>query len=200
MHNEESDMSDEERMEVDTQHVSAELQKNWGWLLFVGIAFIVLGCIVLLLLSTLTLNHIIYIGTIVVVAGLLMTISGIKAHGGKDKRWQILIGILYLAAGIVLILYPAEGVAGYSLVIAGFLLLTGIRRVVFGLQTRQFVDGWSITVFGGAASIALAVIIYSGWPVSGQWVVALFIAIELILQGSSMVSVAIAARREQNLR
>jgi uncharacterized membrane protein HdeD (DUF308 family) len=44
------------------------------------------------------------------------------------------------------------------------------------------------------------VIIYSGWPVSGQWVVALFIAIELILQGSSMVSVAIAARREQNLR
>jgi uncharacterized membrane protein HdeD (DUF308 family) len=37
-------------------------------------------------------------------------------------------------------------------------------------------------------------IIFAGWPVSGLWVIGMFVAIELILQGFAMISIARAMR------
>jgi uncharacterized membrane protein HdeD (DUF308 family) len=37
-------------------------------------------------------------------------------------------------------------------------------------------------------------LIFSEWPVSGIWVIGLFIAIELIVHGWSLVALALAAR------
>jgi len=44
-------------------------------------------------------------------------------------------------------------------------------------------------------SIVLGGIIVLQWPVSGLWVIGLFVAIELILNGWSYVFVALAARK-----
>jgi uncharacterized membrane protein HdeD (DUF308 family) len=47
----------------------------------------------------------------------------------------------------------------------------------------------------GIVSILLGGIIVLQWPVSGLWVIGLFVAIELILNGWSYVFVAFAARK-----
>lgn len=40
--------------------------------------------------------------------------------------------------------------------------------------------------------------IMAQWPLSGLWVIGLFIAIEMIMQGTSMISIAVAARTSKN--
>jgi uncharacterized membrane protein HdeD (DUF308 family) len=47
----------------------------------------------------------------------------------------------------------------------------------------------------GLVSILLGAMIVLQWPVSGLWVIGLFVAIELILNGWSYVFVALAARK-----
>ena len=53
---------------------------------------------------------------------------------------------------------------------------------------------WGWTVAGGVASLILAFMIYAQWPVSGLWVIGMFVAIELLMQGSSMIAIALEAR------
>ena len=44
----------------------------------------------------------------------------------------------------------------------------------------------------------MSVVIYAQWPISGLWVISLFVAIEMLTQGSSMIAIALEARASSN--
>ena len=50
------------------------------------------------------------------------------------------------------------------------------------------------TLIGGIAAIILGIMIMNKWPVSGLWVIGMFVAIELIFNGWGMVMAALAVR------
>ena len=117
----------------------------------------------------------------------------------KRKIWEILTALLYIAAGIVMILNPGVSAAWFTIFIAAFLFTTGIFRIIVGFKIRNTVNAWAWTVIGGVAAILLAIMIMAQWPVSGLWVIGLFIAVEMILQGTSMISIAMAARASNSI-
>lgn len=182
------------------EQFAGEVRKNWGWLLVMGVALVILGTIGLYMAGTLTLASVLYFGILVMAGGLLMLIDAFKAEGWKEKVWEILIALAYLAAGIIMIANPAASAVWFTMFIAAFLLVSGIFRIIMGFQMRKAVGSWIWTVLGGFASILLAVMIFAQWPVSGIWVIGLFVAIELIMQGISMISIAFAARASNNIR
>ncbi|MEN8129806.1 MAG: HdeD family acid-resistance protein [Pseudomonadota bacterium] len=172
------------------EKVAGEVRENWGWLLFMGIALIVLGTIGLYMAGIMTLASVFYLGILVVAGGVFMLIDAFKAEGWKAILWEILIAITYIAAGIIMIANPAASAVWFTMFIAAFLFSTGVFRIIMGLLIRTRAKGWGWTVAGGVASIFLALIIFAQWPISGLWVIGLFIAIEMIMQGISMVSIA----------
>jgi len=87
----------------------------------------------------------------------------------------------------------ASGV--FTLVLAGILIAVGVIRIAMGIQHRKAAIGWYWSVLSGIVSILLGGMIVLQWPVSGLWVIGLFVAIELILNGWSHVFVALAARK-----
>ena len=82
-----------------------------------------------------------------------------------------------------------------TLVLAGILIAVGVIRISMGIQLRKAVAGWYWSLLSGIVSILLGGMIVFQWPVSGLWVIGLFVAIELILNGWSYVFVALAARK-----
>jgi uncharacterized membrane protein HdeD (DUF308 family) len=183
-----------------TEQVAGEVRKNWGWLLFMGIALVILGTIGLYMSGMLTLASVLYFGVLILAGGVLMLIDAFQAEGWKAKIWEILIALIYVAAGIMMIANPGASAIWFTMFIAAFLLASGVSRIIMGFQLRKEVSGWILTVIGGIASIILALMIFSEWPVSGIWVIGLFVAIELILQGISMISIAMAAKASSNVR
>ena len=171
-----------------------EVRANWGWLMFMGIALTILGIIGLGMVGTLTVVSMFWFGILVIAGGILTLIDAFRAEGWKAKLWEILIALVYIAAGGIMMANPAASAVWFTMFIAIFLLVTGIFRVVIGVQIKDEVKGWGWTVFAGIASIVLAVMIFYQWPVSGLWVIGLFIAIEMIMQGTSMISIALAAK------
>ena len=61
------------------------------------------------------------------------------------------------------------------------------------LQHRD-TSGWPLCLLSGVVSLALGVMIISHWPVSGMWVIGLFVAVELIMNGFSEITLALAAK------
>jgi uncharacterized membrane protein HdeD (DUF308 family) len=81
----------------------------------------------------------------------------------------------------------------FTLLLAGAILVTGVLRIVMAFQHRD-ASGWGWLLFGGVVAVVLGLMIVSAWPVSGLWVIGLFVAIELIVNGWSAVILALAAR------
>ena len=57
------------------------------------------------------------------------------------------------------------------------------------------VKNWGWPLIGGIADIFLGFMILARWPVSGFWVIGLFVAIEMIISGWSYIFIALGARQ-----
>ena len=168
--------------------------------MFMGIALTILGIAGLYMVGTLTIVSGWWFGILVIAGGILTLVDAFRAEGWKAKLWEILIALAYIVAGLVMVMNPGASAVWFTMFIAAFLLVSGVFRIIIGFQIKGEVKGWGWTVFGGIASIILAIMIFSQWPFSGLWVIGLFIAIEMIMQGTSMISIALAAKASKDAR
>ena len=72
-----------------------------------------------------------------------------------------------------------------TLVIAMFLVFEGIFGSWRRLTARYPHWGW--VMFNGIISLVLGIMIWRQWPYSGLWVIGLFVGIEMLLNGWSLV-------------
>lgn len=175
--------------------VFGTLKKNWGWLLALGIVSILLGTIGLYMTFGLTLATVLFFGALILVGGLLQLVHSFSATGWKSILAHVLIALLYIAAGILIIKDPVLASSVLTLVLAGILIAVGVIRISMAFQLKKAASGWYWPLLSGIVSILLGGMIVLQWPVSGLWVIGLFVAIELIVNGWSYVFVALAARK-----
>jgi uncharacterized membrane protein HdeD (DUF308 family) len=109
----------------------------------------------------------------------------VLAHG--------LIALLYVVAGLMIITRPLLASMLLTGALAGMLLLIGVLRCVMAIQHRAM-QGWAWALVGGIVTVLLGLMILSKWPADSLWVIGLFLAIELIVQGWSLTFIAVAAR------
>jgi uncharacterized membrane protein HdeD (DUF308 family) len=170
-----------------------ELEKHWGWLLLFGLVSIVLGTLGLGMTFMLTEFSVVFFGALLVAGGVLQLLDAIKCRGWKSMAWHVLIALLYVGAGLVMVLKPVLASLSLTLIIAYILIAVGVLRVIMAFQMRSS-GGWWWLLLAGIVSAALGVMILMQWPQSGLWIIGLFIAIELIFNGWSYIFVALAAR------
>jgi len=173
--------------------VLGEMQKNWGWLLALGILFLVLGIIGLGMTFTLTMASILFFGILILIGGVVQIIESFKCRGWKSIVYHILIGILYLLAGIFMVTNPAAASAVLTLMLAFALIAVGLVRIVVAFQLRGM-KNWGWPFIGGILTVLLGLMIAVKWPVSGLFVIGLLVAIEMIIHGWSYLFIALAAK------
>ena len=166
-----------------------------NWLLFMGIVMVILGFIGLSMEVALTITSLMFFGFLVLFAGVAQFIHLFTDHGLSHKAWDFIIALLYAAAGIVMILYPAASAVWFTVVIAAILVIAGVVRLLIAVEMKNTtIKGWGWVLLSGLISILLGGMIFSAWPVSGLWVIGMFIAIELLLQGFTLISIALAVK------
>jgi len=173
--------------------VLGEVRKNWKWLLFLGIAFLILGLIGLGRAFTLTMASVYFFGFLILIGGAIQLFESFKCKGWKSMIWHLVISIIYILVGIQIIARPLVASTVITLMIAIGIILVGISRVVMALQHRGL-PNWGWPLFSGIISILLGLVIAARWPVSGLFVIGVFVAIELIIHGWSYLFLALAAK------
>jgi uncharacterized membrane protein HdeD (DUF308 family) len=171
-----------------------ELKKKWGWLLALGVLLIVLGTVGLWMSFAMTLATVIMFGALLMVGGVFQLLNAFQFKGWKSVLWHVLIALLYIAAGIVIFTDPVFASLSLTIALAWILIVVGLLRILMALQLRP-VSGWGWTLISGVISILLGAMILTQWPTSGFWVIGLFVAIEMIVNGWSSVFIALAARK-----
>jgi uncharacterized membrane protein HdeD (DUF308 family) len=186
-------MSPESNLSPAAATLFGELEKNWGWLLLFGIVSIVLGTAGLGMTFMLTGVSVVFFGVLLVVGGVFQLLDAFKCRGWKGIAWHVLIALLYVGAGLLMVLHPVLASLSLTLFIAYILIAVGVLRAIMAFQLRPS-KGWWWALISGIVSVVLGGLIIMEWPYSGLWIIGLFIAIELIFNGWSYVFVALAAR------
>lgn len=178
---------------ANAQTVFGEVRRNWVWLLLLGFLFLILGLIGLGRLFALTLAGALFFGVLFIIGGVAQFVEALKCKGWKGVAFHVLISVLYVVGGVFVIQDPLAASVLLTWVLAAVLIGAGILRIIMAIQMRSS-GSWIVPLLGGIISLFLGGIILAKWPLSGLWVIGLFIAIELIVNGWSYIFIALAAR------
>lgn len=172
----------------------SQLRGSWVWFLVLGIAMAALGTFAIswACLTTVTVAATWLFGFLLLACGIAEVVNSFYAARWSGTLIHLLIGILYAVVGLIIVDQPAESAIQLTLIIAIFLIISGIFRIVFAVSERF--TGWGWVLLNGAVSLFLGILIYKQWPASGLWVIGLFIGIDLIFNGWAWIMLAIGLR------
>lgn len=171
------------------------LQKHWCWFLALGIAMVVIGsfavssaCVV-----TLTVTITWLFGFLLLGGGIVQVASAFTVGRWSGTLTHLLLGVLYAVVGLMIIDEPADSAVRLTLMLALFMVVSGMFRIVSSLIERY--PGWGWVLLNGTITLLLGMLIKKQWPLSGLWVIGLFAGIDLLLNGWAWIMLAFAARR-----
>lgn len=168
--------------------------KSWRWLMAMGIIMLVLGLVGLGYQFVLTQATVIFFGFLILIGGVLQLVDAFRYAGWRSRLSQILIALLYLLAGGIMVYDPVAASISLTMFIAVILIFVGLFRTFMGFQMKG-VQGWYWPLISGILAIILGIMILTAWPVSGLWVIGMFVAIEMVFNGWTMITVALAGRQ-----
>ncbi|WP_297510670.1 HdeD family acid-resistance protein [Thermococcus sp.] len=173
-----------------------EVGKNWVWMLGLGIIFTTLGFAGLMILPLLTITSVAIFGAFMLVAGTLQFLQGLtKAREWKSRTLHVLMGAIYVLAGIATMENPLLATAVLTLILGVSLIVIGALRIAVAFQNTN-INQWMLVSISGVITMLLGVLIVLQWPWSSLWAVGLFVSVDLIMSGLNFIAIALSAKTE----
>ena len=137
----------------------------------------------------------IVIGWVLLATGVWHLLFGFRSGSGIGGfLWQLLLAIVYGAAGLMLLFRPLAGLAWLTLVLATFLLIEAVLEFILYFNIRGRVNaGWVLV--DAFITLILGILIWARWPSSSIWAIGTLIGISLIFSGISRLMLSSAAPR-----
>lgn len=154
--------------------------------IFLGVLLIALGVGTLWAQVFTTLASVYFLGWVLMIGGVAQMIYGISSGSWQKTFLFFVTGILSIGIGLAAVINPALSAVTFTLFIATLLLVSGTYRIISTLVIRNANWGWNLT--GGILSLILGVSVILSWPVSGLFVIGLFVGAELIINGALLMA------------
>jgi uncharacterized membrane protein HdeD (DUF308 family) len=138
-----------------TRDAAERVASNWWRLLLNGLVLIVAGVLIFSIdwsvrsLST-------FIGALFIFEGVSMALTvGIDE---RVRRGNIVTGLLSIAAGIAIIVWPAPGLVVVAVFLGAWLIVTGTIATSGGFAARRLLSDWWLLLILGVLEVALGVL------------------------------------------
>jgi uncharacterized membrane protein HdeD (DUF308 family) len=169
-----------------------EILRHKRSIILQGILFVILGIIALIIPAVFSLTLEWMVGWLFLIGGGIQLIRSIQSNGAPGYWFLILSSLFSMILGVFLVFQPAEGVAALTLIIALYFLAEGTVKILFAFQLRGFTH-WGWILFNGLCSIAIALIVFTGWPFTAMWFIGTLLGVSLIINGLSFIIMATQA-------
>ncbi len=180
-------------------------EMNWQRLLLQGSIILLIG-LTLALASIVKPNAVVMsarffswlplCGIIILSLGIVECMDAYLAKEQRDFFQNLQVGVLDLVIGALITLSVAETPMRISMMIAAFLIVRGIVRIVlvYTLHLPQKI----FTILCGLTSIIMGLILWQQWPVAAGWFIAFCLSIEISFRGWAMMMFALWVKQHQN--
>ncbi len=169
-----------------------QIRENAPWYYAFGIALIILGIVALSSTVGITLASVFVFGAIIFIGGLIEFVHSFWSKRLGDFFLGLFAGILGMIVGGIMFLNPTLSALSLTLILGIYFVADGIFRTIVAVLYRPPHYGWLI--LNGIVTLLLGILVLAQWPYSGLWVIGLFIGIDMIMSGWSLIAAALIAR------
>lgn len=178
-------------------HELAHLKAGWWCLMSLGALLVVCGVVAIAYPAISSVGAVMVLGVLLVVSGATIIVSAFWTGKWSAFLLQILVGILYVIAGMAIMDAPVASTVLLTLFIAAFFIVVGAFRIVSCLVLKFPQWGWAL--LNGVITLLLGGIIYKRFtecPLrTALIVIGLLVGIELLLNGWTWIMLALSLRR-----
>jgi uncharacterized membrane protein HdeD (DUF308 family) len=172
-----------------TDDTASRLPTPPTWVrILLGIVLILAGILVLGDVAIATLISAMFIAIVAIVAGAFEIAHAFWTKGWGGFIWQILLGALYVAFGIVLLSEPDSGALLLTYVLGLLLLISGLVRILFSYSHWREA-GWVI-LLSGVFGVLAGLVVLTGFPKTTLWVLGLVLGMDLLFHGLAWLTYA----------
>jgi uncharacterized membrane protein HdeD (DUF308 family) len=176
--------------------IEQSLREHWKMFLIEGIILVILGVLAIVLPPIATLAVTLVIGWLFLISGVAGLVTTFMARGAPGFWWALVSGILGIAAGLILLLWPIGGAVSLTLVLIVFFLVEGAASIMYAIEHRNQLSGqWGWMLVSGIIDLVLAAMIFAGLPNTAAWALGLLVGINMLFGGSALIAMAMHARR-----
>jgi uncharacterized membrane protein HdeD (DUF308 family) len=173
---------------------TAPLRAKWGWIVALGVVYLVGGVIALGSVVTATVVSVLFVGVMMIVVGVAEVINAWQVKTwGKFLLWALL-GILYIVAGFLTFENPLLAAALLTLLLGITLIASGLMRIILAFSVKSETP-WGWVVLSGLVTLLLGVLIVARWPVNSLYILGLFLGIDLIIAGVGWIALGLGLHR-----
>lgn len=158
-----------------------------------GIFCVVLGTIGLFVPIAFSVGVTIFLGALLLVSGVSGLFLFWKAPGWGARTSSIILSLLTVIVGLLFLFHPIIGVESLTLFLASYFIAMGCVKGWIALKNTD-AKGWGMMLFSAVVSILLGICLWWGWPASAPWIFGVFVAIELIFDGWTVLMVGIQVK------
>ena len=165
------------------KHVEQELAQHKTKYISQGTLFIVAGVLAAAFPATTALNVELIIGAILLLTGVFQLVMTFKS---KMHAWSFASACSSMAIGALILARPLDVLLAFVTLLAIFMTLEGGLELLLALHFRP-ARNWSWMLFSGLTTIALAAMLWIGFPAFDVLYLGWVVAINLIFYGLSLL-------------
>jgi uncharacterized membrane protein HdeD (DUF308 family) len=173
------------------------IKKASGWLIGMGVVFIVLGILAIIEPGVAGLAVTILVGWLLIFGGVAHLVAAFSGGGAGRVIWQLLIGIVYIAGGFYFLTHPLLGLGTLTLLLGVIILTEAVFEIFAYFRTRrEGGSGWLLV--NALITLLLGGLIWFHWPSSSVWAIGTLVGVNLLMTGISRLMFGLAARKLVN--
>ena len=172
------------------RHELNALRGNWIWFVLLGVLLVVLGTVALGSMVVASLAAAVAIGALLLLGGVAEAVGAFWCRCWSGFFLELLSGVLSIVVGLLFLRAPVGALAALTLLVACFLMVGGIFKIVAAVAYHFAAWGWSLA--GGIIDVVLGLMIWQGWPASSLWVIGVFVGVNLIFRGFNSIALGLA--------
>ena len=175
------------------EEMHSAIKRNAGLGTVVGILVAVAGFLALLSPLVAGLSIALAVGVLLIISGVSRLFFAFKMGSFGQGLLVFVMGVLSVIVGGYMVSRPGVVLVSLTLFLAAYFFVHGVFEIVWAFRLRP-IKGWGWALFSGVVALALGIMIWRQFPVSGAWAVGTLMGVQMIFGGWSVASICGAAR------
>ncbi|HEY6476284.1 MAG TPA: HdeD family acid-resistance protein [Polyangia bacterium] len=172
------------------------LASRWGWIVLRGVVAVLFGLLAFAQPGRVGLGLVLMFAVYSFVSGIAALVTAARGGRANDPRWGtfLLEGLVYVAAGIVAVLWPASTAVAFLWVIAFWAIISGALEIASAIRLRKTIEHeWALGL-AGALSVVFGLLMLFR-PVAGGLAVVWWLGSYAVIFGALLVGLGFRLRR-----
>ncbi|MDO6456994.1 MULTISPECIES: HdeD family acid-resistance protein [Celeribacter] len=169
---------------------------NWKTWVGIGALMFLFGLLALGNAVVTSLAITVMLGSLFAIAGVAQLWAGFSGVVHDNRVFTLIWGLISLLIGVSFIANPLEGTVSLTMLVTGFLLASGVIRLLMAWRMRESRLFWAL-LLSGAVTVLLGGYILANFAAISLSLLGILFGIELLVDGAGLIGFGLFLRNHR---